>query len=101
HRDLEPDEAGLGHPLHGPDGGVEGTDAPYRVVDVGGGAVEGDLHVHVVARCQSIGHRGGDSRSIGGDLPPDVVVGRIVDQLPEVAADGGLAASDVDVEDLH
>ena len=101
HRQLESDEAGRRHPLHGPDGGGERAGPPDRVVHLGGGAIQGDLHVDVVAGGQALGHLRGDPRAVGRELDPDVVVGGVVDQLPEVAPDGGLAAPDVDVEDLH
>ncbi len=47
-RDLEPGEAGIGEMLHRPQGGVVRPGATHRVVDLGGRAVEGDLHVDVV-----------------------------------------------------
>src|SRR3712207_7303425 len=36
-----------------------------------------------------------------GELDADVVADGVVEQVPEVRPDGGLAAADVDVEDLH
>ena len=66
-----------------------------------GGAVERDLHVHVVGGGQPRRRRGVEPHAVGGELHPDVVRGRVVDQLPEVGPDRGLAAADVDVEHLH
>src|SRR5690606_29039757 len=43
----------------------------------------------------------GDAHAVGGELHPDLVVDGVLQQLPEVRSDGGLATADVDVEDLH
>src|SRR5207253_2629787 len=77
----------------------------------GGGAVEGDLHVHVATSGDTPGppaagrqpgrHLGGDPHAVGGELDADLVGGGVVDQLPEVGPDRGLPAADVDVEHLH
>src|SRR5207248_817395 len=100
-RQFEPGEARRGQVLHGGDGHGERPLAPHGVVDLGGGAVERDLHVHVVAAGQAGRHPGGDPHAVGGELDPHVVVGGVVDELPEVGPDRRLAAADVDVEDLH
>ena len=100
-REFEPGEPGGKQALHSHHGGGERALAPHGVVDLGGGAVQGDLHVDVVASGQSSGHRLGDPRAVGRELHPYVVLGGVVDQLPEVGANGGLAPADVDVEDLH
>ena len=71
------------------------------VVDLGGGAVQRDLHVDVVAGGQPRGHLRRDPHPVGGELHPDVVRGGVVHQLPEVRAHSGFAAADVDVEHLH
>src|SRR5699024_5441723 len=72
-----------------------------RVVDVGRSAVERDLDVHVVARGQPLRHLLVEPDAVGGELDPHLVARRVVDELPEIGTDGGLAAADVDVEDLH
>ena len=59
------------------------------------------LDVDVVAGGQAGGRLLGDPGPVGRELDPDVVLGGVVDQLPEVGADGRLAPADVDVEDLH
>src|SRR4029077_15127012 len=71
------------------------------VIDLGGRAVQGDLDVHVVAGGQAFGSVRGDIYSVGGELHPDAVRGGVVDQVPEVGPDRGLAAADVHVEHLH
>ena len=83
------------------DRGVEGALAPDVVVDLGGGAVERDLHVDVVAGGQP--SRGGrrDLDAVGGELHPHLVGRGVVDQFPEVRPDGRFAAADVHVEHLH
>ena len=81
-------------------GGV-GALAADGVVDLGRGPVERDLHVDVVAGGEALGDLSRDAAAVGGELHADVVGGGVVDQLPEVGADGGLAPADVDVEDLH
>src|SRR5690606_11564987 len=95
HGDLELAEAGRLEVLHGGDGGGVGALAAHRVVDVGGGAVKGDLHVDVVAGGQALGGVGLDAHAVGGELHAHVVRGGVVDQLPEVGPQGGLAAADV------
>ncbi len=98
---LETREAGVGQVLHGAHGGGVGTLTAYRVVDLGAGAVQRDLHVDVVAGSEPGGDLRGDTHPVGGELHADVVGGRIVDDLPEVRTDGRFPAADVDVEDLH
>src|SRR5690606_31272375 len=83
------------------DGRGEGALAADGVVHLGGGAVEADLHVDVVARGEPLGHLGGDPAAVGRELHADLVGGGVVDELPEVGSDRRLAAADVHVEDLH
>ena len=101
HGDLEAAEARRGQVAHRAQRGGVGARAAYRVVDPGGGAVERDLHVDVVAGGQAAGHRRADLHAVGRELHPDVVGGGVVHQVPEVGPDGGLAAADVHVEHLH
>ena len=42
-----------------------------------------------------------DASTVGGELHADAVVDGVADEMPEVLADRGFAATDVDVEDLH
>ena len=86
---------------HRPHRGVVGAGAADVVVDLGGRAVQGDLHVDVVGGRQLGGPLRGDPEAVGGELHPDVVVDGVVEQLPEVRPHRRLAAADVDVEDLH
>src|SRR5205823_3135569 len=81
---------GRGQVFHRPQRGSVGTRAAHRVVDLGGGAVQGDLHVNVVAARQLAGPVGDDLDPVGGELHPDVVGGGVVDQFPEVGPDGRL-----------
>ena len=62
----------------------ERTGTAHRVVDLGGGTVQRDLHVDVVAGGQLRRHLRGDAHSVGGELDPDVVGGRVVDEFPEI-----------------
>src|SRR5690606_30180847 len=101
HRDLEAVEAGLREVLHGTHGHVVRTGAADRVVDLVGGPVQGDLHVDVVGGGQAPGPLGGQTHAVGGELHAHPVGDRVVEQLPEIGADRGLAAADVDVEHLH
>src|SRR5262249_48041513 len=101
HRDLEAPESGPGQVAHRPQrGGVRARPAD-RVVDLLGGAVQRDLHVDVVAGGQAAGYLRAGLDAVGGELHPDVVGGGVVDQVPEVGPDRGLAAADVHVEHLH
>ena len=100
-RELEPGEPGVGQVLHRGHGDVVGARPADRVVHLRRRAVEGELHVDVVARRQPGRGRPVDPDAVGGELHPDPVLGGVVDQLPEVRADGRFAATDVDVEDLH
>jgi hypothetical protein len=84
-----------------PDSRVVRPGTAHRVVDLGGGAVEGDLDVDVAVGGDASRGLGVDLDAVGRELHADVVRGRVVEQLPEVAAHRRLAAADVDVEDLH
>ena len=86
---------------HRTQGGLVRSWSANIVVDLGGRAVERDLHVEVVVGGEPSGDVRGDLDPVGRELHADVVGGRVVDDLPEVGAHGGLAAADVDVEDLH
>lgn len=101
HGDLEGSHACGGEVLHRPQRRRVRTGAAYRVVDVGGRAVEGDLDVHVVVGGEPASRLGRDADAVGGELHADVVGGGVVEEFPEVGADGGFSAADVDVEDLH
>ena len=101
HGDLRLAEPGLGEVLQCPDRHVVAAGAADVVVDLGGGAVEGDLHVDVVGAGQLRRPLLVELDAVGGELDPDLVVDGVVEQLPEVGPHGGLAAADVDVEDLH
>src|SRR5439155_25452731 len=101
HGDLEAFEPGVGQVLHRAQRSGVRTLAADIVVDLGRRAVQGDLHVDVVAGGQALGSFRSDLDSVGGELHPDVVRGGVVDQVPEVGPDRGLAAADVHVEDLH
>ena len=101
HGDLETPEAGLGQVAHRPQRRGVGARAAYRVIDLGGRAVQGDLHVDVVAGGQAASHRRVDLHAVGRELHADVVGGGVVDQVPEVGPNRGLAAADVHVEHLH
>ena len=86
------------------DRGVVGARAAHVVVDLGGRAVERDLHVDVVAaagEARNAGPLGVMPDAVGGELHADLVVDGVLQQVPEVRADRRLAAADVDVEDLH
>ena len=100
-RQLETGESGILQPTHGRHDHVEGAGTTDCVVDLGGGPVEGQLDVDVVAPGQAPGDGVGDAGSVGRELHAHAVVGGVVDELPEVGADGGLAAADIHVEDLH
>ncbi len=99
--DLEAGEPRVGQLLHGPQRDRVRPGPAHRVVHLGGGAVQGDLHVHVVAAGQPPGDARSDLDAVGGELDPDVVPGGVVEQVPEVRPDGRLTAADVDVEHLH
>src|SRR4029078_4248751 len=71
------------------------------VVDLCRCAVEGDLHVDVVAAGEASGDLRGDAYAVGGELHAHVMLGRIVDQRPKVRSHRGFATADVDVEHLH
>src|SRR5699024_6949286 len=101
HRDLGVGEAGVGEVLQGAQGHVVGAGAADGVVDLRGGAVEGDLHVDVVAGRQFGGHLRGDPQPVGGELHPHVVRGGVVDQLPKIRPHSRFAATDVHIEHLH
>jgi hypothetical protein len=75
--------------------------ATHGIVGLRGCPVEGDLHVDIVGGRQPGGHLGGNPDAVGGKLHPDVLLGRVVDELPEVRSHGRLTAADVDVEHLH
>ena len=92
---------GVGEVLHGLQGRGEGALAADRIVDLGRGAIERDLHVDVVAGRQLLRDLWSDAAAVGGELHADVVRGGVVDELPEVGPHGGLAAADVHVEHLH
>ncbi len=94
-------EPRLGEILQRTHGHRERTRPAHSVVHLGGRAVERDLDVDVIAGRQARGDLLVDLDAVGGELDTDLVLGRVVDQLPEVGADGGLTAADVDVEDLH
>ena len=100
-RQLEACHARLGEALHGADRRRERALPADGVVDLGRGAVEADLHVDVVARRQARGDGRGEARAVGRELHADVVLGGVRHEVEEVGADGGLSATDVDVEDLH
>ncbi|OXR39629.1 hypothetical protein B7C42_08303 [Nocardia cerradoensis] len=100
-RDLEVLEPGVGEVAHGPHRGIERSGTAHRVVDLGGGAVDGDLHIHVIGGREPAGSFGGEPNPVGGELDSNMMGDRVVEQFPEVAAHGGFAAADVDVEDLH
>lgn len=99
--ELEVLHPGRGEVLHGPKRGGVRTGPAHRVVDLRSRPVEGDLHVDVVVAGQPAGRLGGDADAVGGELHADVVAGGVVQEVPEVGADGGFSAADVDVEDLH
>jgi hypothetical protein len=67
-RDLEAGEPGVGQVSYGAQGGPVRAGAAECVVDLFGGAVEGDLHVHVVAAGEPLCDRGGDLDAVGGEL---------------------------------
>ena len=100
-RDLEAAESGVVQVAHRADRGVVRPAPAHRVVHLGRRAVERDLHVDVVAGGQPARDVRRDLDAVGRELHADVVFGRVVDEFPEVGTDGGFAAADVDVEDLH
>src|SRR5690606_28604001 len=101
HADLEAGESGLGEVLHGTPRGVARSVTAHRVVDLGRGAVQRHLDVHVVHGGQLPCALLADAHAVGGELHPDLVVDGVFQQLPEVRAHGRFTAADVDVEDLH
>ena len=72
-----------------------------RVVDLFRGAIQRDLHVDVVAGGQPPGGGGVELDPVRRELDPDLVRGRVVQELPEVRPHRRLAAADVDVKHLH
>src|SRR5205823_6540063 len=98
--DLEGKGLG-GEQVHRAAGACEGARAPDGVVDLADTAVEADLYVEVVRGRDPA--RGGpvDQRAVGAELDSDPVVDGVLHQLEEVGPGHGLAAPDVDVEDLH
>src|SRR6185312_16717342 len=101
YRDLRILEARCGEILQRPQGHVIGTTAAHGVVHVGGGAVQRDLHVNIVAGGEPLGDIRCDAHTIGGKLDADVVSCRIVDELPKVRPHSGFPTADIDVENLH
>ena len=101
HRDLEAGEPGGGQVADRAHRGGVGTGAPDRVVDLGGGPVQRDLNVHVIGGGEPPGHAGGDLHSVGGELDPDPVADRVVQDFHEVGPYRRLAAADVHIEHLH
>ncbi len=101
HRQLGILESGRRKVFQRPDGHVVGAGAAHRVVDGGIGAVERDLHVHIVAGGQPRGDLRRDPDAVGGELDSHLVRGGVIDQLPEVRPHSRFAAADIDVEDLH
>src|SRR5699024_5171465 len=101
HRDLRVLEPGVLQVPQGAGGQVERAGTAHGVVDLGGGAVERDLHVDVVGGGQARGDLLVDAHTVGGELHAHLVGRRVVDQFPEVRAHGRLTAADVDVEHLH
>ena len=99
--DLERPEGGRGKVVHGAAGHVVAAGAAYGVVGGGIDSVEADLDVEVVHRRQPAGLLGVDERAVGGELHPDALLHRVLDQLEEVAAHHGFATADVDVEHLQ
>jgi hypothetical protein len=81
--------------------GFERACATDCVVHIGGRSIERDLDVDVVVGRDAGGGLLGDPGSVGRELDADIVRRRVVEDLPEIAANSGLAASDVDVEDQH
>ena len=76
--------------------------SPRTASLVGGiGAVEADLDVEIVHRCQPARLVGIDERSVGRELDADPLRDRVLDEFEEVASDHRLAAADVDVEHLQ
>jgi hypothetical protein len=101
HGDLELAEAGVAQVLHRPDRGGVRTLAADGVVGDGIGAVETDLDVEVVHRCEPPRLLGVDERTVRRELHSDTAADRVLEQLEEVATDHRLAATDVDVEHLE
>ncbi len=101
HAQLERPEAGIGEAFHRPHGGGEAPRPPDRIVRGSRGAVEADLDVEVVHGGQPAGAGGRHRRAVRRELDPDPAPQGVRDDLLEVGPDRGLAAADVDVEDLH
>jgi hypothetical protein len=89
-----------GQAVHRPPGGGVAALAPDQVVGGGVEAVEGDLDVEVVHRRQATGRLIGDEGPVVENFTP---MSREMEcsTISRVAADGGLATADVDVEDLE
>ena len=101
HRDLETLEPGSLKVLHRLHGRGERTFPADMIVGVGVGSVDRDLHIDVVRFGELLRHLGIDARTVGGELHADAVVDGVADEMPEVLANRGFAATDIDVEDLH
>src|SRR5690606_23946148 len=101
HRDLEAAHAGGGQVVHGPQRRAVGAGAADRVVHLCCGPVQGDLDVDVVGGGEPAGPFRSDPDAAGGELDAYVAGDGVVEEFPEVGADGGFAAIHVDVEDLH
>ena len=99
-RQLEADEAGGGQVLHRSRSRWHTTRAADAVVDRSGRPVERDLHVDVVGARDPAARLGVIREPLVENFTPTWCATRSR-QLPEVAADGRLAAADVHVEHLH
>jgi hypothetical protein len=99
--DLEGSEVDLLQVVHGAARGVITSHTAHSITRDGVRTVNGNLYIEVVNAREPLRRGPVNTRAIRGELHTNLLVYRVLDQFKKISAHHGLAATDVDVENLH